>query len=406
MATTTTAAPSFAELYAKRQEMVSLHEAAAEGNVAKVTKLLDGGVPIDVVDTGDGCMALHRAAFRGRSDVVRLLLARGANVAAVDDEGCAPLHRAVERDHVHVAELLCPSAATAASTPRNKRGETALHLAAKHGSKGVLKCMLQGCWTMPGAASQPPGEAAAGCDPSVDIETVDAQGLTPLLSAAASEEGTGALRILLDGGANVAHVGKYGDMALHLAVCHLASLSILLDHCTTEIVNAQDDQSGGGGLSALHHAAHGGHTDALELLMKKGANINAVSADGSTPLRLAIDDAEVDAALWLLDHGADASIVAHDGKAPRDVAAARKSMRSLVERMDALTSQRPAAPTTGATTEVAGGGRPEGASSPTTTETTGDVRSAASDERAVAGASLALHEDQLVLGVKRPRRTT
>lgn len=76
---------------------------AGVGNVRGVELLLDLGVDVNAVDAqGDGyydiapgSTALHVAAWRGRHDVVRLLIARGANVDAADGQGRTPLMLAV-----------------------------------------------------------------------------------------------------------------------------------------------------------------------------------------------------------------------------------------------------------------------------------------------------------------------
>jgi ankyrin repeat protein len=46
------------------------------------------------------------ASAKGRSDIVRLLLAAKADVSAADDDGKTALILALENDHPEVAELL------------------------------------------------------------------------------------------------------------------------------------------------------------------------------------------------------------------------------------------------------------------------------------------------------------
>ncbi|MFQ5937143.1 MAG: ankyrin repeat domain-containing protein [Acidiferrobacterales bacterium] len=52
---------------------------------------------------------------------------------------------------------------------------------------------------------------------------------------------------------------------------------------------AQQSESGDGtsGVTPLHWAATGGHRTSAELLIAEGANVNAKSADGTTPLAVA-----------------------------------------------------------------------------------------------------------------------
>ena len=49
------------------------------GNVSKVVDMVEAGMPVDIVDEYDWT-ALRRAAFNKRTDVVRYLLEKEANV--------------------------------------------------------------------------------------------------------------------------------------------------------------------------------------------------------------------------------------------------------------------------------------------------------------------------------------
>lgn len=61
----------------------------------------------------------------------------------------------------------------------------------------------------------------------------------------------------------------------------------------------------------LHHASEYGQTEVIELLLKKGAQVNVIDSDGLTPLLLAIYEDQLDCAKLLLDHGAN-----KNGKTP------------------------------------------------------------------------------------------
>jgi hypothetical protein len=73
-------------------------EFAGTANAPGVARLLDLGVPIDARYKGDGYFdiapnstALHVAAWKAWPRVVELLLARGADVNAVDGKGRTPV---------------------------------------------------------------------------------------------------------------------------------------------------------------------------------------------------------------------------------------------------------------------------------------------------------------------------
>ena len=76
------------------------------------------------------------------------------------------------------------------------------------------------------------------------------------------------------------------------------------------IVNLADPCNG---LTFLHHVSVNGNVPMIELLMSKGANHDARSKVGMTPLHMAAMKGHEEAMACLLDHGAD--INAADKKA-------------------------------------------------------------------------------------------
>jgi bla regulator protein blaR1 len=84
---------------------VALFEAAADGDIGAITKLLDAGADINAAIAGDGS-PLIGAAREGRLDAVRLLLDRGADVdKGVGGDGNA-LIMAAREGHIEVVKLL------------------------------------------------------------------------------------------------------------------------------------------------------------------------------------------------------------------------------------------------------------------------------------------------------------
>ena len=105
-----------------------LHDAAYRGYADVVKLLLAAGADVNAKDSF-GDTPLHAAAINGQADVVKLLLAAGADVNAKGWIGYTPLHHAAYDGHADVAKLLL--AAGADVNARNTVGDTPLDAAAK-----------------------------------------------------------------------------------------------------------------------------------------------------------------------------------------------------------------------------------------------------------------------------------
>ena len=84
----------------------SLHDAARDGELAKVQALLKDNPDLVFSKDAFGWTPLHYAVVSGQKDVAELLLAHGAEVNAEDNDGFTPLHVATANGHKEMAELL------------------------------------------------------------------------------------------------------------------------------------------------------------------------------------------------------------------------------------------------------------------------------------------------------------
>jgi len=84
----------------------ALHWAAYNGHQRVVIQLLRHRARLDVRETEKGHTPLHDAAWKGRWQVVRVLLEAGADPGARDREGLTPLEVALRHNRLAVAELI------------------------------------------------------------------------------------------------------------------------------------------------------------------------------------------------------------------------------------------------------------------------------------------------------------
>jgi ankyrin repeat protein len=126
----------------RRVDALDVFEAAAFGDVDRLTELLAGEPSLVSSYSGDGFTALHFAAFFGRYETAALLIERGAEVDAFGRgwmTGTA-MHSAVSRLHADVVRILLDAGAN--PNVRQSAGWTPLHAAAMNGDLTSVELLL------------------------------------------------------------------------------------------------------------------------------------------------------------------------------------------------------------------------------------------------------------------------
>jgi uncharacterized protein len=85
-------------------------ELARDGDVDQLTAYVDAGLPVDLTN-GSGDTLLILAAYHRHADLVRALLARGADHSRLNDRGQTALAAAVFRQDAEVVEALLAAGA-------------------------------------------------------------------------------------------------------------------------------------------------------------------------------------------------------------------------------------------------------------------------------------------------------
>lgn len=123
--------------------MADLLVATRDGQLDVVQCLLasraDPNKPADPEREGP----LHLAARYGRPEAARVLLAAGANVAALNVRSSTPLHVAAANGNDDVARLLLQAGANVDAVSVGNNGKTPLHLATVNGYSSTPRLLLQ-----------------------------------------------------------------------------------------------------------------------------------------------------------------------------------------------------------------------------------------------------------------------
>ncbi len=131
-----------ADVLLEAKPELDVFDAAAAGDVDRLTELLDADPDLIGAWSEDGYTPLHFAAFFDRGKAVRLLLDRGADVSAVskNDMKVQALHSAVAADSRDVAAALL----TAGADPNAKQegGFTPLMAAEEKEKEGDMVRLL------------------------------------------------------------------------------------------------------------------------------------------------------------------------------------------------------------------------------------------------------------------------
>lgn len=210
--------------------------------------------------------ALKAAIYRNESDLIKPLIAKGAQLNFVWPSGTTPLTHAIEQGALETVKELLQNGADI-NLP-NHWGETPLILAAKKGNYAMVKLLL---------------------DNGAKVDLQDDSGFTALMRT----DNEKIAKLLLDKGANPNHQDEEGWTKL----MYIAYAGYKADAEKTKAL-----------------------VDLATLLLENGAKVNLQKNRGKTALILALDVCNFAMTKLLLEHGADPYIVDDQGLNAFDVA--------------------------------------------------------------------------------------
>lgn len=236
-----------------------LNRACLKGQTEIVRLLLDKGADLSIGDN-ENSLPIHCAAISGDTSVVGLLLGRGADINAIDYNGMTPLMFAVSYGKGDVANYLLDSGADVNVV--SSYTMTALHFAINGGQENLVAGILK-----------------RGADPNAK----NGNGNSPLFLALYNARYSIA-ELLLDAGASVEDTTADGISLLYYAAA-FRDTGIARKMLARGKINPTE--TNGLGMTLLHYAAARGLGDLVNLLVDKGANLEAECVNGRTALYFA-----------------------------------------------------------------------------------------------------------------------
>jgi ankyrin repeat protein len=336
---------------------------------AAVRTLITSGEDVNAAQ-GDGMTALHWAARHGDIDLVKMLLAAGANVRATTRLGnYTPLLLASQVGHAAAIEALIAAGADAKATTANgvtplmfaaasgqadavqvliargadvnaaepTRGETALMFAAANKRADAVKLLIAAkadvnaatkVVSLKTAPPSPEEEAYLAAVAAGRAGGGGGRGAGRAAGAAATPAGTAAGVPAASPSATPAAPaagrqgaaeppaagaggggGRAGGRGGRGAAPGIAGVS--RPYTYAELINGQ------GGLTPLLFSTRQGDLESVKALLDAGANVNTVSGgDSTSPMLMAVINGYFDLAAYLIERGANPSLASENGVTP------------------------------------------------------------------------------------------
>ena len=270
----------------------TLIEECSDGNTDAVkAKIANFLVDININDNNNGVTPLWIASQKGHLEIIKVLIAAGADMIKSDNNGVTPLHIASQNGHLEIVKFLVRINGIEVVNQADDNGDTPLTAAIDSEHLEIINVLK---------AVQPTifvKELIRACGQGnvrrvtliIEQEAIDINAKYGLYEDTAliksSENGhIEVVKILLAADAEVNQADKNGVTALSFAIAngHVNVVEALLT------AGASANQANNVNVTPFCVACKRDDVDLLNLLLSKGALINQTNNRGTTPLFSAI----------------------------------------------------------------------------------------------------------------------
>ncbi|MGL5941575.1 MAG: ankyrin repeat domain-containing protein [Waterburya sp.] len=303
-----------------------------------VELMIAKGAEVNARDN-NGITPLFWAANNHQHEIIELLLAKDADVNTKDNFGSTPLTWAMSHQEeeeqtsltakLSTAKLLIAKGANV--NAKDDNGITPLHQAARNHQREVAEFLIsQGAdiHAKDNEGITPLSSAARNYNYEVvefliskgaDVNSKDNNGITPLLWAVIEAENNSksellTVKLLIDKGADINTKDKDGKNVLFKNQVNFDITKLLI--LKNVDVNARDNKGKTPLMETINPSDLLGFIDQekLKLLIAKGADVNARDVDGKTPLFDAVSSSNQEIVKLLIDKSVDINAKDKDGE--------------------------------------------------------------------------------------------
>lgn len=218
-----------------------------------------------------------KACQNGQKGIVEVYLKKGGfNINYVDNNGFSALHYACQKGTRDIVRMLIANGADV--TISNNRGITPLHLAAGTGNKEIIKMLV---------------------DNGADINATDSDGESVVIYGIRAGK-TETVRYMKELGADITIADNDGRTAVDYASAR--GMTGVIENVLNDIELGADSY----GNTPLHQACYNGHSETVSAILKnQGVNVDATNDAGETPMYIAVRESNLYVAELLVKAGAD-----------------------------------------------------------------------------------------------------